>query len=171
MLCLGADVGRDGNALMHHTRTAQRGSATLGPLGKTRINLAIRIEETQGLTFAWEKLLEERRSSKTRQFLNSTTSLLRSRHQHALHARTVLFIPGLHRLDPRWQPNLMQRRLHPAHGLHFHPLWDTYSQLFGNPQRLLFIHGYSQGRFFGQRDTYLLLEFLSMPAYERYRAI
>src|SRR5258708_32553327 len=118
---------------MHHTCTAQGRTAALGPLDKTRINLAIRIEETQGLTFAPEKLLEERRSSKTCQFLNSPTSLLRSRHQHALHARTMLFIPGLHRLDHGWQPNLMQCCLHPAHGLHFHPLWDTYSQFFGNP--------------------------------------
>src|SRR5260370_466923 len=108
---------------MHHTCTAQGGTAALGPLDKTRINLTIRVEEAQGLTFAREKLLEEHRSSKTCQFLNSLASLLGSCHQFTLQEHRVLCIPGLHRLDHRRQPNLTQCRLHLALRLHFHPPW------------------------------------------------
>src|SRR5258708_2464080 len=149
---------------MHHTCTAQRGSATLGPLDKTRINLTIRIEETQGLTFAREKLLEERRSSKTCQFLNSRTSLVRSRHQFTFQEQRVSFIPGLHRFDHRRQPDLTQCRLHLALRLHFHPSWDTHPQLSGNAQRLLSFDGYSQGSSFAQRNASSLLSSASLAS-------
>src|SRR6266481_1007022 len=91
--CLLAGVRWKGNSLTQYIGATQQGICALPPEGETCIDLAMRREETQGLTSAREELLEESCPPKACQLLNCTSCLIGGRHQFTLQEHGVLFIP------------------------------------------------------------------------------